>query len=114
MNELGTTIHEARIRKGITQAQLSKEVGISQSYLAKIESGKQIGSIPNIGRIANALGLPQEALFLKAGFKFVPSVGINKRRMRFDAETYQFAELKPKVKRVLLDIARILERYTED
>ena len=38
-------IKELRIEKGLTQEQLAEKIGISINYLAKIETGKQTGTI---------------------------------------------------------------------
>lgn len=39
MKELGKEIQKLRLKKGYTQTSFSKAVGVSQSYLSKIERG---------------------------------------------------------------------------
>ncbi len=36
--KIGTLIHEARIEKGMTQAELAERVGTTKSYISKIEN----------------------------------------------------------------------------
>jgi len=36
--KLGTLLHEARIEKGMTQAELAEKVGTTKSYISKIEN----------------------------------------------------------------------------
>jgi len=36
--KLGTLLHEARLKKGMTQAELAKKVGTTKSYISKIEN----------------------------------------------------------------------------
>ncbi len=36
--KLGTLLHQARLEKGMTQAELAKKVGTTKSYISKIEN----------------------------------------------------------------------------
>ncbi len=36
--KIGTLIHDARIEKGLTQAELAERVGTTKSYISKIEN----------------------------------------------------------------------------
>ena len=36
--KIGSLIHEARIEKGLTQAELAEKVGTTKSYISKIEN----------------------------------------------------------------------------
>jgi DNA-binding XRE family transcriptional regulator len=49
-----------RKRRGLTQAALAKEVGVSQAYLAQIERGKRVGDIRLYRRLASVLRLEIE------------------------------------------------------
>jgi DNA-binding XRE family transcriptional regulator len=46
-----------REHRGMTQAQLAKEAGISRPYLTEIETGKKDGSIRAMKALAEALGV---------------------------------------------------------
>lgn len=37
--KIGALLHEARLEKGLTQAELAEKVGTTKSYISKIENG---------------------------------------------------------------------------
>lgn len=51
-----------RSKRGLTQRQLAKLMGISQSFFAEIEAGKKIGEPVLYKRAAEALGVPMDGL----------------------------------------------------
>ena len=51
-----------RNRAGLTQAALAQKAGITQPFLAQIESGARDGTVTVLKRIAQALGLRIEDL----------------------------------------------------
>jgi DNA-binding XRE family transcriptional regulator len=55
-----------RERAGLTQRELAAAAGISQSYLAEIETGRKTGSLAAMAAIAKALRVPLEHLVQKA------------------------------------------------
>lgn len=55
------TLRTIRTQKGLTQEQLSRLAGISQSYISQIERGK-VPSLRVAKRIAKALGVPVSTL----------------------------------------------------
>ena len=55
MVEIGKLIAENRIRKDVTQAELAKAIGTSQSAINRIEHGKQNASLEMISKISRVL-----------------------------------------------------------
>jgi len=53
---LGTLLHEARIEKGLTQAELAEKVGTTKSYISKIENNIKEVRLSTLQRIVQ-LGL---------------------------------------------------------
>jgi len=53
--KIGTLIQEARINRGLTQTELAKELGTSQSAVNRIEKGGQNISLEMIARISDVL-----------------------------------------------------------
>ena len=49
--EIATALATARKNAGITQVELAELAGVSQAYIAKLESGDANPSIGNIGRL---------------------------------------------------------------
>jgi len=51
-----------RKRRGLTQTALAEAAGLSQAYLAQIETGKRVGDVGVLARIARRLGVRIEDL----------------------------------------------------
>lgn len=56
-NELGNNILSIRTKKGISQDDLAKKIGLSRPSIANIEKGKQRPSIYTIMQIIEILGV---------------------------------------------------------
>lgn len=64
---LGRAIRFYREKQGLSLAQLANKAKISSSYLNRLELGERLApSLPVIGNIANALGIPVEHLIVMA------------------------------------------------
>lgn len=50
-------IKEIRIEKKMTQIQLARKAGISQSYLSELENNKKSPTLRQLCKIADALGV---------------------------------------------------------
>ena len=59
---IGKSISSTRRLAGLTQAELSEKIGISEKYLSRIEGGKQVPSIVIISRICEALCVSADKL----------------------------------------------------
>ena len=55
---LGERIREARARRGMTRKILARDSGVSERYLAQLESGQGNMSIVLLRQVAQAMGLP--------------------------------------------------------
>jgi len=60
--KVGSKIIYLRININLTQEEFSEEIGISVSYLGKIESGKRLASIKILERACEILNTPLSAL----------------------------------------------------
>ena|ERR1700733_14130319 len=58
LHQLGTRIRGARSRRGMTRKILARDSGVSERYLAQLETGKGNISITLLRRVAEAMGLP--------------------------------------------------------
>ncbi len=81
---IGSLIAEIRERKDITQAELGKRIGTTQSAIARIESGEQNLTVEMIGKISEALRQPlmtlsdgSMALSIVGGRPLSGSVAVN-------------------------------------
>jgi ribosome-binding protein aMBF1 (putative translation factor) len=53
--EMGKRITEARLSKGMTQAQLAKKIGTKQPSIARLENGTSLPNLNFLSKIAKAL-----------------------------------------------------------
>ena len=62
LHALGERVREARARRGMSRRLLAEASGVSERYLAELESGRGNGSVLLLRQIAVALSLPLEDL----------------------------------------------------
>ena len=62
---VGERVREARARRGMTRKILARDSGVSERYLAQLETGQGNISILLLRQIADALDIPVEALVLE-------------------------------------------------
>ena len=58
--DVGRMIAEARVERGLTQAQLASEVHMDRTYLARLESGHSTLQIERVLNLLHALGVTIE------------------------------------------------------
>jgi len=63
MTALGTRIKALRGERGLQQRQLAEKAGLTPSMVSQIESGRLTPSLPTLGKLAGALGMPIGQLF---------------------------------------------------
>jgi transcriptional regulator with XRE-family HTH domain len=63
MTSLGQRIKAVRADRQLQQRQLAEKAGLSPSMLSQIESGRLTPSLPTLGKVAAALGIPIASLF---------------------------------------------------
>jgi len=61
--EIGSRIAQFRFQKGITQLDLSRQTGIPQANLSKIERGKQDLTVSTLLKLCSALGVAPAEVF---------------------------------------------------
>jgi len=62
---LGRRLRELRLKRGWTQAQLAKRVGLDRSYLGDVERGERNVSAAKLEAIARGFGISLAKLFDK-------------------------------------------------
>lgn len=55
-DDIGELVKETRIELGITQQELSKRTGISQSSISRIENGSSIPNLVTLKKIGDSIG----------------------------------------------------------
>src|SRR5215831_6732752 len=62
---LSERVRQARARRGMTRKQLAHDSGVSERYLAQIESGHGNISVLVLRQLAKGLNVPPDALLLE-------------------------------------------------
>ncbi|MBK9181769.1 MAG: helix-turn-helix transcriptional regulator [Ignavibacteria bacterium] len=62
---LGNNIRRYRLKKGLTQEQLSQLSEVSEAYVSRLEAGKRNPTVNVLAKIAEILGVELEMLFRK-------------------------------------------------
>lgn len=57
VRELGAVIRVARLRQGLTQADLASRVGVTRQWILAVEQGKRTAEIGSVLKALAALGL---------------------------------------------------------
>ncbi len=60
----GMRIKELREQKGLNQEQLAELIDFESRHLSRIETGKSFTTIENLGKIASALNVDIDSLFM--------------------------------------------------
>lgn len=66
-NRFGEAVRAARHANELTLKQLGASVGVSESYVSYIESGKSEPAVPTALEIADALGVDVDRVLAKVG-----------------------------------------------
>ncbi len=117
MAKIGKIIAHARTRKDITQAELAKKIGTSQSAINRIEHGKQNASLEIISKISKALDFQiltindgaTQGYKIKGGKELHGSITINSSKNA--AVGLLCASLLNEEKTILRHLAHIEEVY---
>lgn len=85
MSNIGKLIKEKRIASGLSQRNLGKECGISDSEIMKIENGtRKTPNWENLCKIAKALGIHPLDILLAAGYISIDDINSNGRLQNLD------------------------------
>ena len=106
---LGELIRKRRRSINMSQIELAKHVEVKDSYIAKIEGGRNRGSYAVLARISMALELPFEQIRQAGKLDVLQLYGYNESLQ--PAIDQMFVQFHPKVKSQLIDIGKILEKY---
>ncbi len=60
---IGETIRNFRLQKGMSQGDIEKRTGLLRCYLSRVENGHTIPSLDTLAKIAGALDMPLAQFF---------------------------------------------------
>ncbi len=61
---IGETIRNYRLQKGMSQGDIEKRTGLLRCYLSRVENGHTIPSLDTLAKIATAMDLPLAQFFV--------------------------------------------------
>ncbi|MFB3813134.1 MAG: helix-turn-helix domain-containing protein [Terriglobales bacterium] len=64
---IGETIRNFRLQKGMSQGDIEKRTGLLRCYLSRVENGHTIPSLDTLAKIAQAMDVPLGQFFADAG-----------------------------------------------
>jgi transcriptional regulator with XRE-family HTH domain len=64
---IGETIRNYRLQKGMSQGDIEKRTGLLRCYLSRVENGHTIPSLDTLAKIAGAMELPLSQFFADSG-----------------------------------------------
>lgn len=64
---IGVTIRNYRLQKGLSQGDIEKRTGLLRCYLSRVENGHTIPSLDTLAKIAGAMDLPLSEFFSDPG-----------------------------------------------
>jgi len=64
---IGETIRNYRLGKGMSQGDIEKRTGLLRCYLSRVENGHTIPSLDTLSKIASAMELPLSQFFAESG-----------------------------------------------
>jgi transcriptional regulator with XRE-family HTH domain len=64
---IGVTIKDYRLQKGMSQGDIEKRTGLLRCYLSRVENGHTVPSLDTLAKIAGAMDLPLSQFFMENG-----------------------------------------------
>ena len=95
---LGENLRRIRTRIGLTQEDLAAASRMDAKYLGEVERGNETISVDRLGRIADALGIDAQDLFLPLG---------HRSETRTDGLDQRVARI---IRKVRVDRQRLMEK----
>jgi transcriptional regulator with XRE-family HTH domain len=107
-NNIGTTIRDYRLQKGMSQGDIEKRTGLLRCYLSRVENGHTVPSLETLQKIAGALDLQLSEFFADDPVRNeVSSLNLSEDEIRFLTQIQRYsANLSDSDRRLLLAMVR--------
>ena len=105
---IGTTIREYRLQKGLSQGDIEKRTGLLRCYLSRVENGHTVPSLDTLQKIARALDLQLSQFFAEDIIgKEMSGLNLDADEIRFLTQVQRYsAQLSESDRRLLLAMVR--------
>ena len=107
-NNIGTTIRDYRLQRGMSQGDIEKRTGLLRCYLSRVENGHTVPSLETLQKIAGALDLQLSQFFAEDQVgKEVSTLNLSEEEIRFLTQVQRYsANLSDSDRRLLLAMVR--------
>jgi transcriptional regulator with XRE-family HTH domain len=105
---IGTTIRDYRLQKGMSQGDIEKRTGLLRCYLSRVENGHTVPSLETLQKIARALDLQLSQFFAEdVVSKDMSTLNLREDEIRFLTQVQRYsAHLSDSDRRLLLAMVR--------
>ncbi len=104
---IGVTIREFRLQRGMSQGDIEKRTGLLRCYLSRVENGHTVPSLETLQKIAGALELPLSHFFSDEPVRELPGPALKEAEIHFLTEIQRYAaNLTESDRRLLLAMVR--------
>ena len=107
-NNIGGTIRDYRLQRGMSQGDIEKRTGLLRCYLSRVENGHTVPSLETLQKIAGALDLELAQFFaVDPVAKEVSPLNLSEEEIRFLTQVQRYsANLSESDRRLLLAMVR--------
>jgi transcriptional regulator with XRE-family HTH domain len=105
---IGGTIRDYRLQKGMSQGDIEKRTGLLRCYLSRVENGHTVPSLDTLQKIAGALDLQLSQFFAdEAVGREMSGLNLNEDEIRFLTQVQRYsAQLSESDRRLLLAMVK--------
>jgi transcriptional regulator with XRE-family HTH domain len=104
---IGMTIREFRLQRGMSQGDIEKRTGLLRCYLSRVENGHTVPSLETLQKIALALDCPLSHFFAEDPVREMPGISLSESEIHFLTEIQRYsANLTEGDRRLLLAMVR--------
>jgi transcriptional regulator with XRE-family HTH domain len=107
-NNIGTTIRDFRLQKGMSQGDIEKRTGLLRCYLSRVENGHTVPSLETLQKISGALDLQLSQFFADdQAPREMSNLSLKQDEIRFLTQVQRYsANLSDGDRRLLLAMVR--------
>jgi len=105
---IGNTIRDYRLQKGMSQGDIEKRTGLLRCYLSRVENGHTVPSLDTLQKIASALDLQLSQFFAADTVaKEMSGLNLSEEEIRFLTQVQRYsAQLGDGDRRLLLAMVK--------
>lgn len=100
---IGNTIKELRIKKGFNQKNFALKLGVTQTHISQVESGRKNASLKLVKDVADVFCIPWEGLVI---------LSLEESSI-VDCKKEQFKVIKPMIEQLVMGIFDLQEDADE-